>query len=269
MTLENFFRNKVIVITGASSGIGAELARQLAPYPVTVALLARSREALVKLVNSIPSPMAKFLVYSCDVQNGAVVKATIEAIASEGDGIDVLINNAGIGQFGPLDATPLEDIAQVIATNVTGLLTVTREAISAMKRKKGAIIANISSVASYHGQPHLIAYSSSKAAVYSISEGLRAELHPAGIRVLDVQPGVIDNTFHRHALGAKAHVYRQRQIRGASEADLARKILGAIASGKKELVFPWYWTLFKLVDRWCPSLVEWGVVRFMLPTLKK
>ena len=266
---ENFFAGKVIVITGASSGIGAELARQLAPLPVTVALLARSREGLTKLATSLPSPKAAFRIVPCDVQNGESVKEAIRSVVSEAGQIDILINNAGIGQFGPLDGTPLDQIAQVISTNVTGLLAVTREAIPVMKGKRSGVIVNISSVASYHGQPHLIAYSSSKAAVYSISEGLRAELHPFGIRVLDVQPGVIDNTFHRHALGAKSHVYRERQIKGASEQDLVQSILRSIGSGKKELVFPWYWTLYKIIDRICPSLVEWGVVRFMLPTLKK
>lgn len=264
-----FFTGKVIVVTGASSGIGAELARQLAPLPVTIALLSRSREGLSSVVDSIPSPKAKFLIKPCDVQNGDSVKEVIKAVVSDAGGIDILINNAGIGQFGPVDGTTFTELAQVISTNVTGVLAVTREVIPVMKKNRSGVIVNISSVASYHGQPHLIAYSASKAAVYSISEGLRVELHPFGIQVLDVQPGVIDNTFHRHALGAKTHVYRQRQIKGVSEASLVTAILRATASGRRELVFPWYWALYKIIDRLYPRLIELAVIRFMLPTLKK
>lgn len=267
MKYQNFFSNKVIVITGASSGIGAEIVRQLARYPVTLHLMARSADRLQKVVSGLSESPARISMIPCDVRDPSSVKRAFEKIGASMNKVDILVNNAGLGVFGPLDQISPENLKEVIDTNVSGLLLVTRESLPLIKRAGSGLVVNISSVASFHGQPHLIAYSASKAAVHSISQGLRIELASCGIRVLEVQPGVIDNQFHRHALGGENHVYRKKQIRGSSEGDLVKFILCSMVRGRREVTYPRYWMVYKFVDRLFPALIEKGIIRFLVPTL--
>ncbi|MBI2341052.1 MAG: SDR family oxidoreductase [Deltaproteobacteria bacterium] len=263
----DFFSNKVIVITGASSGIGAEMARQMAGTPATLCLMARSEKRLQELVLELSPAGARFCVLPCDVRDAASVKRAFEKIAREYGRVDILVNNAGLGVFGPLDRISIDNLREVIDTNISGVLQVTREALPLMKPQKSGLIVNVSSVAAFHGQPHLIAYSASKAALHSISQGLRIELFRWCIRVLEVQPGVIDNAFHRRALGMADHVYRKKQLKGTGEAFLVKSILHAIIHGRKEMTCPRYWFAYKLADRLFPALIERGIIRFLLPTL--
>lgn len=265
--MNNFFHQKVVVVTGASSGIGADLARQLAPLGTRLVLAARSKDKLNSLHEELKSRGSDILVCPTDVSDMAQVKNLILQTEKKFGTIDILINNAGIGHFGPLDQADAGQIRQVMETNYWGAVYACLSAIPIMKARASGTIVNITSTASFHGYPHLVVYSSAKAALHSLSEGLRIELAPFGIRVVEIQPGVIDNEFHINALGQTRHLYRVKQIRGGDPKQLTRRILQAIASGKREIVYPQYWRLYKLLVRLFPKTMEWLIVRTQVPKL--
>lgn len=266
--MSNFFHQKVVVVTGASSGIGADLARQLALLKTRLVLASRSEEKLASLQEELKGKGSEILICPTDVRELSQVKSLISQTEKKFGTIDILINNAGVGHFGPLDQADPNQIRAVMETTFWGAVYACLSAIPIMKAKGQGSIVNITSTAGFHGFPDIAVYSSSKAALHTLSEALRIEMAPSGIQVVEIQPGVIDNEFHLNALGPSKHLYRNKQIRGGDPRQLTRRILKAIIAGKREVVFPRYWWLYKILNRLFPSMMEWIFVRTQVPKLK-
>jgi NAD(P)-dependent dehydrogenase (short-subunit alcohol dehydrogenase family) len=187
-------QGKVAVVTGGSRGIGRGIAEALARDGATVALAARKREAAERVASEIGGGARG---YACDVRRPAEVAALFAAVERDLGGVDVLVNNAGIGIFTRVEEMSVEDWQAVIETNLNGVFYCTREAIPRMRTRGGGYVFNISSLAGKHAFPNGGAYSASKFAVNGFSEALFQEVRYDGIRVSYLMPGSVATDFGR------------------------------------------------------------------------
>ena len=223
-----------VFITGASSGIGAALAREYASQGATLGLLARRGDALDLLKASLPNPTLH-QVYAVDVTDrAALAAAALDFIAGGGAaGVDIVIANAGVSQ-GTLTehAQDLAVFDTIFATNVGATVATFAPFIAGMKRQGGApTLVGIASVAGIRGLPGAGAYSASKSAVLTYCESLRLELKPHGIRVVTLAPGYIDTPMTR------ANPYPMPFLMPAAR--FAHKAARTIAAGDSYRVIPW------------------------------
>ncbi len=181
---------KTVFITGASSGIGEATAQLFLAKNWNVVATARTPASVVDLQSS---PNA--LVLPLDVTNESSVAIAVEEAIGRFNSIDVLVNNAGIGLAGPLEAVSASDLEAQFATNVFGVARVTRAFIAHFRAAKSGTIVNVSSIVGRFGVPFLAPYCASKFALEGLSEALRYELFPLGIRVKLVEPGGIKTSF--------------------------------------------------------------------------
>ena len=182
--------NKVVVITGGSSGLGAETARHLAKAGAHVVLGARRLDRLQALAEELG--LGAGSIASTDVRDHAQVKALVDrAVATHGR-IDVMINNAGVMPLSPLEMLRIDEWNQTIDVNIKGVLHGIAAALPHMKAQKGGQIINVSSVAGHVVSGGGAVYSASKFAVRAISEGLRKEVKPYNIRSTVLSPGAVD-----------------------------------------------------------------------------
>lgn len=193
-------KNQVIVITGASSGIGLATARMAAKRGAKLVLAARSENALRRLTNEIRQGGGHAAYIVADVSRRADVQAIARKAINEFGGFDTWINNAGIGMYGKLEDVSVEDMRKLYETNFWGLVYGSLEAVKHLKRKGGALI-NVGSTVSERALPLQGIYSSSKHAVKGFTDALRMELEYDGapISVSLVKPGAIDTPFTTNA----------------------------------------------------------------------
>jgi NAD(P)-dependent dehydrogenase (short-subunit alcohol dehydrogenase family) len=191
------FRGRVVVITGGSRGLGLVLARQLAAEGARLCLLARSEEELERARAQLAG--AEVLAIRCDIRRRAEVRAALDRILDRWPAIDVLINNAGVIQVGPLEHMTIEDFENAMATHFWGPLHLMFEVVPSMRRRGFGRIVNISSIGGRIAVPHLAPYCASKFALAGLSDAVRAELDQYGIRVTTVAPGLMRTGSPRHA----------------------------------------------------------------------
>ncbi|SFP63499.1 Short-chain dehydrogenase [Pseudomonas sp. NFPP07] len=182
----------VALITGCSSGIGRALADAFKTAGFTVLPTARRAEDVAML------RAAGFDAVQLDVNDGPALTALGERINQQYGGLDLLINNAGYGAMGPLLDGGVEAMQRQFETNVFALVGVTRAMFPVLRRSRGLVV-NIGSVSGVLVTPFAGAYCASKAAVHALSDALRMELAPFGIRVMEVQPGAIASSFAKNA----------------------------------------------------------------------
>lgn len=182
----------VALITGCSSGIGRALAEAFKSAGFSVLASARKAEDVAAL------QVAGFKAVQLDVNDGAALNALGEEINQQYGGLDVLINNAGYGAMGPLLDGGVEALQRQFETNVFAVVGVTRAMFPVLRRSRGLVV-NIGSVSGVLVTPFAGAYCASKAAVHALSDALRMELAPFGIRVMEVQPGAIASSFAKNA----------------------------------------------------------------------
>ena len=183
---------RTVVITGGSRGLGLVLARQFARQGARVCLLARDRAELARAAAQVAqSSDAGVETYSCDVRSKADVEQAIGLILERHSVIDVLVNNAGVIQVGPLEHMQTEDFENAMATHLWGPLYTMQACLPAMKRRGFGRIVNISSIGGRIAVPHLAPYSVSKFALVGLSDAVRAEVARHGVRVTTVSPGLM------------------------------------------------------------------------------
>jgi NADP-dependent 3-hydroxy acid dehydrogenase YdfG len=183
-------RNKVVVITGGSSGLGAETARHLAWAGAKVVLGARRLERLMALEMELGSDAV--CIVQTDVTDRAQVQALVARAIEKHGRIDVMLNNAGVMPLSPLEMLRVDEWDQTIDVNIKGVLYGIAAALPYMKAQKSGQIINVSSVAGHLVSAGGVVYSASKFAVRAISEGLRKEVKPYNIRSTILSPGAVD-----------------------------------------------------------------------------
>ena len=222
----NKLANKIAVVTGASKGIGAAIARQFAAEGATVVVnYATSREGADKVVADIQNAGGKAVAIGADIGVEADVRKLFQAVQELYGRVDLLVNNAGIYTFEPLAAITPEGVMAIYRTNVLGTLLASREAVALMPASGGAIV-NIGSVASGMAPPAAAAYASSKGAIDVITKSLAKELGPRAIRVNAISPG-LTLTEGLHSAGIPDSDFERQMIaltplgRAAQPVDIA------------------------------------------------
>jgi len=189
--------NHIAAVTGASRGIGKAIANHLAQAEYRVFALARSEEDLRELSAEAARRGQRIEPIPLDIADDESRRCAVTAImqATDGYGLDALVNNAGFGQFGPLEEIRTEKFRQQLEVNVVGLLAMTQSFLPAMRARHFGTVINISSVAGRVATPFMGAYNASKFAVEGLSDTLRLELSPFGVRVVLIAPGPIRSSF--------------------------------------------------------------------------
>ena len=219
------------MITGASSGIGAGLARALGRRGARMGLVARRTDALQQLVSEVESEGGKAIALTADVRDAASVRAAADQLREEWGQIDVLVANAGIGATtDPAKLNP-EEVANVINVNVIGASNSVAAVVPEMVARGSGHLVVISSLAAYRGLPKSAAYCASKAAVSAFFESLRLDLEPKGLNVTIIHPGFIKTPL---TAGRQAQMPYLMELDDAVE-----KIVGVMERKKKSYAFPW------------------------------
>ncbi|GLV54109.1 oxidoreductase [Dictyobacter sp. S3.2.2.5] len=183
---------KVVVITGASSGLGEATARHLSAQGATVVLGARRTERIQALANELNKRGGKAHALQTDVTDAERVKRLVDAAVQTYGRIDVMLNNAGLMPHSPLERLKIDDWNRTIDVNIKGVLYGIAAALPYMKEQHAGHIINVSSVAGHKVRPSSAVYAATKAAVLMISEGLRQEVKPYHIRTTVISPGALD-----------------------------------------------------------------------------
>lgn len=240
---------KTALVTGASSGIGWELARQLAARGCQVGLVAR-RAAPLRELQSQLGPAAS-AVATADVGDRAQVEAAFQTVRAQLGPIDLVIANAGVGKPTFLDPVNMAEVEEMIRINLMGAVYTLSAALPEMLARKSGHLVAISSLAGHRGLPGESAYCASKAAVNTYLDGLRIHLRGSGIRVTTVCPG-----FVKTPMTAETDPTHMPGLMTADAA--ARKIVRAIERGAKVYNFPWRLSMMVKLSRWLPDrLMNW------------
>jgi short-subunit dehydrogenase len=191
----NKLQDQVVIITGASAGIGEASARMLARQGAIIVLAARRKERLDQLKGEIEAAGGRALAIAADITDVAGRERLVSETLAAFGRIDALVNNAGYGQRGPIEMVPVEAIRENFETNLFSLIALTQLVIPIMRKQASGRIVNISSVAGRIARPLSSVYDATKHALEAISDGLRGELAPFGIQVVIIEPGFIITEF--------------------------------------------------------------------------
>lgn len=193
-------RDKVVLITGGSRGLGLVMAREFAREGARLAICARDESELERARTDLVRRGAHVVTAACDITNREQVNQTIQAVLESYGRIDVLVNNAGVIEVGPMEVMTLEDYEEAMRTHFWGPLYMTLGVLPQMRARREGRIVNITSIGGKISIPHLLPYSASKFALVGFSEGLRAELKKDGIVVTTVCPGLMRTGSPRNAV---------------------------------------------------------------------
>lgn len=250
------------IITGASSGIGREVARELARQGAKVVLLARREDRLRELAAAISATGGEVECVAGDITDLAVRQQTLDRAQSVYGGLDILVNNAGIGAMGLFEDADPQRVRRIMEVNFFALVEMTRGALPLLKQGNRPIIVNISSILGHRGVPHNSEYSASKFAVHGFSESLRAELSRRGIDVLVVSPGTTETEFFDNVI-QRGTSPRWPEHKAVTAAVVARETVKAIRRGRHEII-PYRWgKLLVWLNRLSPRLVDRLMSRYV------
>jgi short-subunit dehydrogenase len=251
-------KNKLVCITGASSGIGEALAYAFANEGSRLLLCARSTHKLHE-VKANCTGAASVDLLSVDLSKYEDIDQHFDSILSKTGDVDVLINNAGISQRTTVIDSTLDVDKKIMDINYFGLVALTRYVLPSMiKRQSGHLVA-ISSVAGYISTSHRSAYAASKHAVRAWYDSLRSEVYKDNVKVTVICPGYINTDISKNALNDNAESYGKmdaNQAKGMTAEECASKIVDAIKADKSELLVGGKETRFVLIKRLFPSFIE-------------
>ena len=263
------FAGRHVLISGGSRGLGLVLARQLAAEGARLCLFARDPAELGRAQQQLRTECgADVIVLRCDVRRHADVRAAIDTLLQSWDAIDVLINNAGVIQVGPLEHMTRDDFENAMATHFWGPLQLMQECIPVMRRRAFGRIVNISSIGGKIAVPHLAPYCASKFALTGLSDAVRAELNQYGIRVTTVNPGLMRTGSPRNAnmKGQHKSEYAWFAIADAlpgisvSAESAARRIIDACRFGDPDLTISLQARAATWANAIAPGLVAAGMM---------
>src|SRR4051812_37050797 len=274
---------QVIIVTGASSGIGEATARRLAHAGAKVVLSARRPDRLEALARELDPTGANVLAVASDVTSATDREQLVAAARAKFGHIDALVNNAGYGTRGPVEVVPVETIRKNFETNVFSLIALTQLVLPEMRARGSGRIINIGSVAGKIARPLSSIYDSTKHALEALTDGLRGELKPFGVQVTLIRPGFILTEFVDAANAASAAVIENagpyaafykgymgntaamRRIAGAPD-DIARLVEKALTSGNPAPRYsgPFHAKVFLFLKWLLPDRVLGFIVRLRL-----
>jgi NADP-dependent 3-hydroxy acid dehydrogenase YdfG len=253
--LNSRFPRKRAFITGAGSGLGLALAKALAADGWTLGLFDRNLERLTTVEAQFADAGVRLVAYPGDVTHSDELTVAINSFAATHDGLDLMINNAGVASGGALMEVPLEDWRWIIDINVMGVVHGSRAAIPHLQRNGTGLLINVASAAAFASTPGMISYNATKAAVVSISETLVNELRSAGIQVSVAMPTFFQSALLETLRGpehARAFAHKAMQRSQYSVEDVARELLKEAADGSVYIVLPRAARTMWRLKRWMP-----------------
>jgi len=258
--------NKVVIITGASSGFGEDAAWLFANEGCKVVLAARRVDRLQNLAAKIQNEGGEAIAIPMDITNHADIENMIEsAIALYGQ-IDILYNNAGIGRVDWFENHTVErDIDVLINVNLVGMMQVTRTALPHMlKRGEGHII-NMISVSAFISPVLIASYTASKFGARAFTDSLRREVSALGIKVSGIYPGPAATEFGQHtgknkAYGSVRSIFKSSRL---SSEKVARRVVQLAMHPRRSVVMPWWYRIIFVLDTLFPVLIDWMMYFFV------
>jgi short-subunit dehydrogenase len=252
---------QVVVVTGASMGIGEAIAKEFASEGASVVMLSRDAARAEAARTRIGLP-DRTVALSCDVRNSEEIDRVLALTLHHFKRVDVWINNAGHGLLDSVAQMDISACHEMFETNFFGALSAMQAVIPVMRQQGGGTIINISSVAGHIPVPFNAAYSATKFALNAIGKGAGVELKRDGIRVLTVCPGYVRTAFGENALrGRELKRVRPGSVRGITAERVARAALHGYRKGKREVIVPWVMRLPVKIYQLFPSVVEWAMGR--------
>lgn len=252
---------KVVVVTGASMGIGEAISKVFASQGANVVLLSRDAGRAEAARARVGFP-ERTVALSCDVRHSEEIDRVLALTLHHFKRVDVWINNAGHGLMDSVAEVDMPACRELFETNVFGALSAMQAVIPVMCQQGGGAIINISSVAGHIPLPFHALYSASKFALNAIGKAARVELRKSGIQVLTVCPGYVRTAFAQNAVrGSEVATVRPESVRGISPERVAQATLQGYLNGKREVIVPWTMHAPVKLYQLFPGVVEWAMGR--------
>ena len=255
---------RTVIVTGASSGIGRETAREFARRRAHVVLASRSREKLETLADELADYPGRRLVVPTDVTDRLAVEALVRRTVEEFGSLDVLVNNAGVGLFAPVAGGSLANMHHLFAVNFWGAIHCIQAAVPYMQGQGRGHIVNVASIAAKVTAPYMGIYSATKCALAAVSDALRSEMAGTGIHVSTVYPGLTDTSFQENMLREVDVPDPPPYLPSTGSAAVARRIVQAVRWSLRDA----YVTMadFAAVSAYplAPALADWALRLFWL-----
>jgi NADP-dependent 3-hydroxy acid dehydrogenase YdfG len=258
-------KDKVVLITGASSGFGEDAARLFAKEGTRVVVAARRLERLQELAANIQDRGGEAIAVPADVTNRDEIAVMVQSAIDLYGQIDILFNNAGFGRLSWLEnLDPDRDIETQIQVNLIGLIQTTRAVLPYMLERGSGHIINMSSVAGWIAPSTYTIYSATKFGVRGFTDALRREVQPFGIRVSGIYPGPAKTEFGRHTGDHPMKKFKLRQyFRSMTSEYVAQCVVDLAKRPRRALIIPWYYRIAVLGDWLIPGFVDWVVMKFL------
>lgn len=253
---------KIAVITGASSGIGADTAKSMARRGARVVLIARGKEALDRVAADIDAEGGRAHAFVADVGDPAAVRKAAEQIVSEVGVPDVLVNNAGAGRFLFIDETSAEEMESMMRVPTLAAFFVTKAFLPGMLQKGAGGILNVNTPVAFSPWPGALGYATARYALRGFSEALQADLHGTGIRVTTLYPGKVRTPYFEHNVGAEDRIPSIAKIIPTLTSEQTGEWIAKMAErGPREAYTPFGVRLIAWQARWFPRLTAWLIMR--------
>ena len=264
--MSNSLKDKVVIITGASSGFGEDAARLFAKEGCKVVLAARRLDRLQALASEIQSEGSEAIAIPMDVAERADVDLMVKSAIDLYGRIDILFNNAGFGRLDWLEnLDTARDIETQVDVNLLGVIQVTRAVIPYMLKQGYGHIINMSSVAGWIAAPLYTIYSATKFGVRGFTDALRREVSPFGIKVSGIYPGPAATEFGQHTGNSKTK--RSLDLfKGLSMTSeyVARRVLKLAKHPRRVVIIPWWYRIVIGFDMLFPAIVDWFLKQFFI-----
>jgi short-subunit dehydrogenase len=258
---------KVVVVTGASMGIGEAIAKIFADAGASVVLLSRDASRAEAARHRV-GHTDRTLALACDVRNREEIDRALALTLHHFDRVDVWVNNAGVGIRDSVADMEPSALRELFETNFFGAVASMQAVVPAMREEGGGAIINISSVAGHISVPFMALYSASKFAMNAIGKGARLELKRDNINVLTVCPGYVSTDFGAHLVANRQGNIRPQSVRGVTAERVAQAAYRGYQKRKREVVVPWTMIPAIKLYQLFPGLVEWGMARAMRSSSK-
>ena len=262
-------KDKVVIVTGASSGIGEATARQFGREGAKLVLAARRVDRLEAVAQKIGAmgTGSETLVAAADLSKLEDIRSLIDQTVDTFGRIDILVNNAGFGRLDWLEnLDPKKDIEAQFDVNVMGVVQTTRQALPVMIKQRAGHIINMCSMAGLIATPTYTIYAASKHAVHGFSEALRREVKPWGIDVSMIYPGGVKTEFGEHAGRKRKTKTTTPNFLSLSADEVGRAIVQLVRRPRAMQIIPWLWSLPALLNKLFPSLVDYTTInKFTIP----